>query len=356
MMKILKLFCAISVLLLYYSCGKAQTKHDSNSVDKNDVSLTNKTFVKTVKNSNRLTDRALSSFLPKNFLGQKFNGKTYSKTSEPDAYHKGIKHDFIQFYGEAGDITIGITDYSDSQGRINLMKKYGKTEDSAEHAHGSFKTYKDASGLYISEYLSEYEEKLNEGSVVVSNPRFDIIVESGKKRGKAYRPEVLLKELKKTNLFKLFDLPIPEGESSNSLTEESNKKILNCDELLPMSVIKTICNKSVGVKTTSFEKKYNCNRFYPDENSTGSLIFMVTQYERAPTAKSAVKIDKGKEIPNLGDFAVYIKEKRGDEYLKVNYKNYLLELRSTKNFDKEGVCYTEKELVKLMKGVMNRLQ
>lgn len=354
-MKTTKLIYIILILLFFYNCkNTAQNETQPTSTN----SIRTKVIVEKVKNSNRLTEKSLLSHFPKIFLGQKFNGETHSKTSKPDAYHGGIKYDFIQLYGEVGDISITITDYSDSQGYIDLMKKHGKKDDSGEHSHGSFRVYKDASGLYISEYLNQYQGKLNRSTLVISNPRFDITIDSRKQRINAYKPEVLLKGLKKTNLFKLFDLPIPDKAVLGTQlagVSKTAKKVLNCDEILPMSVVKTICNKTVSIKTTSFEKEYNCNRFYPDKNSTGALIFMVTQYSRAPTAKSAVKIDNGKVIPNLGDNAIYIKEKLGSEYLKVSYKNYLLELRSVKNFDKEGVCYTEKELVKLMKGIIGRL-
>lgn len=352
-MKRTKLPYIIIILLLHYGCNKAQTKSELTKKDSNKTIVAKITSEK-IKNSNRLTDKSLSSFFPEKLLGEKFNGKTHSKTSKPDTYHGGVNHSFTKVYGETGDLTIKIVDYSDSQGHINWMKKNGMTEDSSEHTHGSFKVYKDASGLYISEYLSQYEGKIKSGSIVVSNPRFDITIETGKKGSVAHKPEVLLKELKKTNLFKLFDLPIPE-KAATETQKLTAKKVLNCDEILPISVVKTICNKSVTVKTTSFEKKYNCNRFYPDKNSSSALIFMVTQYEKAPTARAAVKIDNGKEIPNLGDSAIYIKERGGNEYLKVEYKNYVLELSSTKNFEKEGVCYTEKELIKLMKGIISRL-
>lgn len=341
------------MLLVLCSCkNNAQTKNEtlSSSVTQTDAKL----ITETLKNANRLTEASLSSYFPKEFLGQKHNGETYKNTSKPNQQTGGVQNRFTQLYGAVGDITIEVTDYADNQQHVDLMKQYGKKESARESEYASSKTYKYADGIYVYESLERYDGKLKRSSLVVSNPRFDIAINSRNQKIKAFTPEKLFKQLKETNLFKLFELPIPEGESTINVVANTTKKPLNCDELLPISVVKSICNKTVTIKTTTFEKEDNCNRFYGDKNSTGALIFMVTQYSKASTAKSAVNIDKGKEISNLGDSAVYFKIGE-DEYLKVSYKNYVIELRSTKNFDKEGVCYTEKELVNLMQGVIDRI-
>lgn len=355
-MKNLKLFCTTIMLLVLCSCkNNAQTKNEtpSSSVTQKDT----KRITETVKNANRLTEASLSSYFPTEFLGQKYNGETYKNTSKPNQQTGGVHYRLTQLYGEVGDITIEVADYADDQQHINLMQQYGKKESARESEFLSSKTYKYADGIYIYESLERYNGKLRRSSLVVSNPRFDIVINSSNQKIKAYAPVALLQQLKETNLFALFQLPIPEGESPTLITQAQNstKKTLNCDDLLPISAVKSICNKTVTIKTGSFEKDDNCNRYYPDKNSSGSLIFLVTQYSKASTAKSAVKIDEGKKIANLGDVALYFKI-GDDEYLKVGYQNYVLELRSTKNFGKEGVCYTEKELIKLMKGVINRLQ
>lgn len=347
------------MLIFLCSCkNNAQDKNEAATTSKNHSEVT--VFAKTAKDSKRLTKQSLSSFFPKQFLELKHNGQMYENTSKsPYSKKEDVNYILNKIYGKNGNITIEVTDHANDQQYINAMKKNGRTEDANETETSGYKTYKDDSGFYIFESFKRYSGTLNRSTVVVSNPRFDIQIKSGNQGTKAYKPETLLKEVKKTNLFKLFDLPIPDKEIVEEQEERNvagvNQKVLNCDELLPIAVVNAICNKKVGVKATSFEKRYNCNRFYPDNNSSGSLIFMVTQYSKAYTANNAVKITKGKEIENLGDNAIYMKEKSGDEYLKVRYKNYLLELRSTKNFDKEGVCYTEKELINLMKGIINRL-
>lgn len=347
---------AIFLLLLFSSCNNAQTKSGSTSEEKTKTITPTAANLstETVVNSNRLTENALLSYFPKTFLELKEDG-IYDTKTIGNASKNRVDFTITNKTYNNATLDIDITDYSDDERYREAILKNGITTKNQKTKYLEVKSYKDTGGNFITESKTN-TSSYKDSRVTVQNARFKVYVYD--KKGKK-SPKEIVNALKKSSLYQIFKLPIPEKkiveEPAVAKVERIEKKVLNCDELLPISVVKTICNKTVTIKSTSFEKEYNCNRSYPDKNSTGALIFLVTQYSRAYTAKSAVKIDKGKVIPNLGDNAIYIKENSGDEYLKVNYKNFLLELRSTKGFDKEGVCYSEKELIKLMKGILNRL-
>lgn len=344
----------IFLLLLFSSCNNAQTKSGSTSEEETTTPVATNLSTETVLNSNRLTENALLSYFPKTFLGLKEDGVHDTKTIGNTSKNRVDFTITNKTYNNA-TLDIDITDYSDDERHREAILKNSIPTKNQKTKYLEVKSYKDTGGNFITETKTN-TSSYKDSRVTVQNARFKVYVYD--KKGKK-SPKEILNALKKSSLYQIFKLPIPEKkiveEPAVAKVERIEKKVLNCDELLPISVVKTICNKTVTIKSTSFEKEYNCNRFYPDKNSTGALIFLVTQYSRAYTAKSAVTIDKGKVIPNLGDNAIYIKENSGDEYLKVNYKNFLLELRSSKGFDKEGVCYSEKELIKLMKGILNRL-
>jgi len=365
-------FIVLSLVWVFTGCKSENSKSASvtDTIWRLNIKNSNEVKNETINDGKRLTRATLESYLPESIGTLKKNNEPQLKTSKKDRKTGGIHHKLSQTYRENSNaITIEITDYADDQAHINQIMENKVRETFTEGTGFSNKTYKNNEGWYITEnelYRGEVDDRITTSSdLSIVTPRFSVFLKAVPTTGQS-APDTgyLLNVFNKTQLPKLFDLPVPMGEVKHK-EGNSGRLLVNCDEILPENIVKKRCKISaVEVKTTSFEGENNCNRYYRYPGSSSNLTFLLTQYTNEDTGKKAVTVkinDKNlnaQVINNLGQAAVLV-EVGEDLYMSIAHKNYLIELRSFKKVwnkdEKCCVCHSKEELITIAKDVITRL-
>lgn len=364
-----KLFCLLLVLIVCNS--KAQQNESGNpntAVETKSNTLQGLLSADTIPNGQRLTDEAISSYFPEIFIGLEKSGTPRVrdiKTAQP-------KNNSVQqsYFKNGVNAFILISDWADDSKVINQFNKEQQSED-RDDGFQTVKNYTTPEGLLVTE-TEQFREgdgkKIRfESRVLLRNARFSITLNSTPKlEGEVVSSETILKSFAESKLPELFNLPIPEIDDTAIQAEEANQFIaLDCEVLLPLETVKSICDENnLELVIDSFEKENNCSRSYKYSGSSASLVFLITQYSRSSLSRNVVNVqgnsksNKDGNIEGLGDAAHFEIAGAGDYFLTVAYKNYSLGLRSFKDrYDKDKccVCFSKDKLITLAREILSKL-
>lgn len=352
----------VLAFLLLSACKNTEQKGSVVNV----TTSKEKLLTTTIENGNRLTKQSLLSYLPNKIGEYQKRGEGILKISEPNRRTGGVYQTLSQVYsnGNGGTITIRISDFADDQNHINEIQDGRVNLKSITSETVMQNSYKADNGWYITEmewYRGSGKDKVTTSvDITVKNPRFSIFVKERPEHGtSASETATLLKIIQQSQLPSLFNLPIPQGEVVNKEIED-NRTVLDCDKILPESLVESICAKNVKVIVNDFEGEHNCNRSYkPDNGILGNMVFILTQYGSSTTAIKAVEsksimMDEVKDIKGLGDKAA-LTTVGEDLYLSIAHKNYLIELRSFDEGGDDNLCPSLPELKRLANEVIKQL-
>ncbi len=367
---LLNLLLVLTIVML--SC-KSDNKKVEESDFNNEISTTSQSqnvalSTATVPNGQRLSDDALITYFPTTFLGMDKSGAAKSKEmTNTEIANNRIMQNYIK---DGANASIYIVDMADDQNALNNFSNMQNEKD-RDDPYLKSRHYKDADGNLINEteQLRDVNSKKmrSRSDLTISNARFQISFSTSPKlEGEAMSPKDLLTAYKNSHLPKLLAMPIPEIDQEAIQAEIEGRYIaLDCDNLLPLETVQKICGTTTLKRNIGgFEKENNCSRTYTYTGSSASVVFLITQYARRSTSKSAVDVqgkDKEKregDIDGLGDSA-HIETAGGNLFLTVAYKNYLLELRSFQDkYDKKEccVCFSKDKLIELARDILPRLE
>ncbi len=357
----------VSVVTIGCNSAEKENKNTSESYTTDVVSVeyqSEKVDTSTRQNSKRLSEKAMASYLPASIGTFIKSGSPKFKEADPKL---GLIYTRMKqsYYGDEGTIGVMITDFADDQKHINEMQKGMQYDD----FHFS-KTHQNEKGWYITESFG-FRADAGKDTVVASrtlninNPRIDLeLTVSPPLEGAAPPAEYLMQAFENSRFPILFELPIPQGEAKE-IEKISTLIALDCDEILPISLVSSVCGVSgIDVFAGDFEKENNCNREYADKGNLGTLILIVSQYEEAGMGNSAIKYHlsdnqiASKKIDSLGEAAV-LQTVGDDLFLSIAIGKFLVELRAFKNDldrpEKCCVCSSEAQLKTLAEQVISRL-
>ncbi len=359
----------IFLLILFASCRSDAQQSGSSNTDASDE---NKTSVsqgslsaETIPNGRRLTDDAISSYFPEKFVGLDISGKpTIKEIKNVEKNNNWVQQSYFK---DGASSQIKISDWADDPKVLNQFNK-GQPAEDIDDGFQTVKNYTSPEGLMVMEteqFRDAAGKKMRSMSqVILKNARFTIILNhSPKLEGEAVSAKALLKSFADSNLPGLFKLAIPAIDEEAIKAEEATTYIvLNCDALLPLETVRSICGVDIKLITDSFEKENNCSRTYRHTGSSASVVFLITQYSRSSVSRSAVdsqgKAKEEGDIEGLGDSAHLEVAGAGDYFLTVAYKNYLIELRSFKDrYDEKAccVCFSKEKLITMARGILLKL-
>lgn len=367
---LLNLLLMLTVVL---SSCKSDPKNVEESDSSNEASATSQSnnvalSTETLPNGKRLTDDAISTYFPDTFMGMEKSGT--AKSREMKNAEITNNRMLLTYLQDGARATIQIADMADDQNALNDFSRMENTED-VDNPYMKTRYSTEANGVRITEIEqfrdAESKKVRTQSDVTLSNARFRISMSTSPKlEGEAMSPKELLNAYRSSNLPKLMLMPIPEvDQQAITAAEESRYTALDCNLLLPLETVQSICGTTaLKLNVGSFEQENNCNRTYIFKGSSASVVFIITQYARKSLSQSAVKVqgnqkDKREgDIEGLGDSA-HIEIAGGDLFLTVAYNNYLIELRSFQDkYDKDEccVCFSKEKLIELARDILPRLE
>jgi len=260
----------------------------------------------------------------------------------------------IQSYyppSSSNSITIKVEDYGDDPSKIASGQNEfrGSKYKTARNEMNSFVNERNLREFHEASYRIDEDDTIrNFTTFQISNPRFSISVSSsmvGDNDARALTYLQLKEIIYASQLDQLFALTYEAAGDAPVAT--AAKKTVDCDNLLPQSLIAEVCGESnIKLTVTDFENESNCNRVYKNANGNniGGLYFLVTQYTDPEMAIKAVEAKLNdndmdyEPVAGLGQKAAIVKIDDA-YYLSFAQNNRLIEIRSVYNgLDQKATC------------------